>query len=171
MVLVRETVMADWQAWRDIRLLALRAAPNAFSSTYAEQVKLGEAYWRQRVSAGGLFLAWIPEASPSEISPAEASTFEPAGMAGGYQAAPGTVELISMFVRPQARGRGVGEALIDVVIGWAGERDATSVHLWVTETNSRARRLYERCGFSVTAERQPLPSNPALGEIGMTRPL
>ena len=166
MVLVREAVMADWQAWRDIRLLALRAAPDAFSSTYAEQVKLGEAYWRQRVSGGGLFLAWIPEVSPSE-----ASTFEPAGIAGGYQAAPGTVELISMFVRPQARGRGVGEALIDVVIGWARKRDATSVHLWVTETNSRARRLYERCGFSVTAERQPLPSNPALGEVGMTRPL
>jgi ribosomal protein S18 acetylase RimI-like enzyme len=66
---------------------------------------------------------------------------------------------------------GVGEALIDVVIGWARERDANSLHLWVTETNSRARRLYERCGFSVTAERQPLPSNPALGEVGMTRPL
>ena len=31
--------------------------------------------------------------------------------------------------------------------------------------------LYERCGFSVTAERQPLPSNPALGEVGMIRPL
>jgi GNAT superfamily N-acetyltransferase len=166
MVLVREAVMADWQAWRDIRLLALRAAPDAFSSTYAEQVRLGEAYWRQRVSGGGLFLAWIPE-----VSPPEASTFEPAGMAGGYQAAPGTVELISMFVRPQARGRGVGEALIDVVIGWARERDATSVHLWVTETNKHARLLYERCGFSLTGERQPLPSNPAIGEVGMTRPL
>jgi GNAT superfamily N-acetyltransferase len=166
MVLVRETVMADWQAWRDIRLLALRAAPDAFSSTYAEQVSLGEAYWRQRVSGGGLFLAWIPE-----VSPLEANTFEPAGMAGGYQAVPGTVELISMFVRPQARGRCVGEALIDVVIGWARERDATSVHLWVTETNKHARRLYERCGFTATAERQPLPSNPALGELGMTRPL
>jgi GNAT superfamily N-acetyltransferase len=166
MVLVREAVMADWQAWRDIRLLALRAAPDAFSSTYAEQVRLGEAYWRQRVSGGGLFLAWIPE-----VSPPEASTFEPAGMAGGYQAAPGTVELISMFVRPQARGRGVGEALIDVVIGWARERDATSVHLWVTETKKHARLLYERCGFSLTGERQPLPSNPAIGEVGMTRPL
>ena len=166
MVLVRETVMADWQAWRDIRLLALRAAPDAFSSTYAEQVRLGEAYWRQRVAGGGLFLAWIPE-----VSPPEASTFEPAGMAGGYQAAPGTVELISMFVRPQARGRGVGEALIDVVIGWARERDATSVHLWVTETNKHARLLYERCGFSLTGERQPLPSNAAIGEVGMTRPL
>ena len=31
--------------------------------------------------------------------------------------------------------------------------------------------LYERCGFTATGERQPLPSNPALGEVGMTRPL
>jgi GNAT superfamily N-acetyltransferase len=159
MVLVRETVMAEWQAWRDIRLQALRDAPDAFGSTYAEQNRRGENHWRQRVADGGLFLAWIPEVSAAE----------PAGMVGGYQAAPGTVELISMFVRPQARGRGVGEALIDAVTGWARERDATSLHLWVTETNKHARRLYERCGFSVTAERQPLPSNLAIGEVGMTR--
>ena len=161
MVLVRETATADWRAWRDIRLQALRDAPDAFSSTYAEQHGLGEAHWRQRAAGGGLFLASIPDVSAAE----------PAGMAGGYQAAPGTVELISMFVRPQARGRGVGEALIDAVIGWARDRDATCVHLWVTETNKHARLLYERCGFSLTAERQPLPSNPALGEVGMTRPL
>ena len=161
MVLVRETVTADWQAWRGIRLQALRDAPDAFGSTYADQVLLGEAHWRQRVTGGGLFLAWLPEVSASE----------PTGMAGGYQETPGVVELISMFIRPQARGRGVGVALIDAVIGWARARDASSVHLWVTETNSRARLLYERQGFTVTAERQPLPSNPALGEIGMTRPL
>jgi GNAT superfamily N-acetyltransferase len=166
MVLVRETAMADWQALRDIRLRALREAPDAFSSTYADQVRFGEADWRQRIARGGTFLAWIPE-----VSPPEASTFEPAGMAGGYQQKPGMVELISMFVRPQARGHGVGEALIDAVIGWARARDATSVHLWVTETNSRARLLYERCGFAVTAERQPLPANPTLGEIGMIRPV
>jgi len=29
--------------------------------------------------------------------------------------------------------------------------------------------LYERCGFSPTAERQPLPSNVELIEIGMAR--
>ena len=158
---MRETVTADWQAWRGIRLQALRDAPDAFGSTYADQVLLGEAHWRQRVTGGGLFLAWLPEVSASE----------PTGMAGGYQETPGVVELISMFIRPQARGRGVGVALIDAVIGWARARDASSVHLWVTETNSRARLLYERQGFTVTAERQPLPSNPALGEIGMTRPL
>ena len=51
------------------------------------------------------------------------------------------------------------------------QQGASTVHLWVTETNSRARLLYERCGFTVTAERQPLPSNPALSEIGMQRPV
>ena len=76
-----------------------------------------------------------------------------------------------MFVRPQARGRGVGEAVIDAVAGWAGQQGASTVHLWVTETNSRALLLYERCGFTVTAERQPLPAKPDLTEVGMIRPL
>ena len=66
MVLVRETGMADWRAWRDIRLQALRDAPDAFASTFAEQNTLGEDHWRQRVASGGLFLAWIPEVSAAE---------------------------------------------------------------------------------------------------------
>jgi ribosomal protein S18 acetylase RimI-like enzyme len=76
-----------------------------------------------------------------------------------------------MWVRPQARGHGVGEALIAAVLDWARARQARSVHLWVTATNKAACRLYERCGFSPTGERQPLPSNRALGEVGMTCPL
>ena len=161
MVLVRETVMEDWQALRDIRLEALLDTPDAFASTYAEQAALGEARWQSWIARRGIFLAYIPEVSASES----------AGLIGGYQEIPGLVELISMYVRPQARGRGVGEALIDAVIGWAQARNAASVHLWVTETNKHARMLYERCGFSLTSERQPLPSNPGLGEVGMTRAL
>ncbi len=156
MVLVRETMQADWQALRDIRLLALRDAPYAFGSTYAREAALEEAGWRRRAARDGSFMAFLPEIAP-------------AGLAGGFQAEAGPVELVAMFVRPQARGRGVGEALVDAVIAWARKRDATSVHLWVTETNQPARRLYQRCGFTVTAERQPLPSAPALAEIGMTR--
>ena len=102
---------------------------------------------------------------------AEVDPSEPAGLAGGYLREPGTVGLISMFVRPRARGRGVGEALINVVIDWARARNATSVHLWVTETNKHARLLYERCGFSPTGERQPLPSKPGIAEVAMTRRL
>jgi GNAT superfamily N-acetyltransferase len=158
MVLVRPTTMTDWQAMREIRLQALRDAPYAFASTHAREAAFADDEWHRRATRDGSFLAFLPEVSP-------------AGLGSGYLAAPDTVELIGMFVRPQARGRGVGEAIIDAVVGWAREKGAAAVHLWVTETNKHARMLYERCGFTVTAERQPLPSNPALGEVGMQCPV
>src|SRR5689334_6258169 len=159
MVLVRATTLDDWQPMRDIRLEALRQAPDAFASTYDRETAFEAAEWHRRATRDGSFLAFIPELAV------------PAGLVGGFEQEPGVAELVSMFVRPQARGHGVGEALIDAVAAWAQNRSATSVHLWVSETNKPAIRLYERCGFTVTPERQPLPSNPALGEIGMTRPL
>ena len=159
MVLVRATALDDWQAMRDIRLEGLRDAPDAFGSTYARDAAFEPAEWHRRATRDGSFFAFIPGLA------------EPAGLAGGYEEEPGVVELISMFVRPVARGHGVGEALVDTVVAWAKDKGAASVHLWVTESNQPAVRLYERCGFTVTPERQPLPSSPALGEVGMTRPL
>ena len=158
MVLVRATTMTDWQALRAIRLQALLDAPDAFGSTHAREAAFGEDEWRRRASRDGSFIAFLPEVCP-------------AGLGGGYLAEPQVVELIGMFVRPQARGRGVGEAVVDAVASWARAQGASIVHLWVTETNKPGIRLYERCGFTATPERQPLPSNPALGEIGMQRPV
>jgi GNAT superfamily N-acetyltransferase len=159
MVLVRATTLDDWQAMREIRLQALRDAPDAFGSTYARDAAFEPAEWYRRATRDGSFFAFVPGLT------------EPAGLAGGYEEEPGVVELISMFVRPRARGHGAGEALVDAIAAWAKDKGAASVHLWVTESNQPALRLYERCGFTVTPERQPLPSNPALGEVGMIRPL
>src|ERR1700729_1816543 len=138
MVLVRETVSVDWQGLRDIRLEALRDAPSAFGSTYQGEAGRPEAHWHDRIARGGTFLAYLPDLGPSD----------PAGLIGGYSEDPQTVELISMYVRPRARGRGVGEALVAAVLNWAGQRNAAAVHLWVTASNAPARALYERCGFA-----------------------
>jgi len=159
MVLVRKTAVADWAALRDIRLEGLRDFPAAFGSSYPQEAARDEAHWRGRSSGGGLFFAYLGEVR------------EPAGLAGGYLADPATVELVAMYVRPWAWGQRVGEALVTTVIGWAAERRAASVQLWVTETNTHARALYERCGFALTGERQPLPSDPSLTEVAMARPL
>jgi GNAT superfamily N-acetyltransferase len=159
MVTVRETVAGDWQALRDIRLEALRTAPDAFGSTYEGEASRGEEHWHNRIARGGTFLAYLPGAS------------DPAGLIGGYPEDPQTVEMVSMYVRPSARGRGVGEALVATVVDWACTMNATTVHLWVTETNAPARALYERCGFALTGEQQALPSDPSLGEVAMSRTL
>jgi GNAT superfamily N-acetyltransferase len=157
---IREAGAGDWQAMRDVRLAALRDAPQAFASTYEREVAFTEADWQRRIAGGGSFLAYAPELGTA-----------PAGIAGGFEIAPGTIELVSMWVSPQARGHGIGQALVQAVVGWARARGATRVHLWVTENNGHARLLYERCGFQPTAERQPLPSDPEVTEIGMAYPL
>ena len=51
----------EWQVLRDIRLQALREAPDAFVSTYEEQVVFDEAAWRRVIARGGTFLAYVPE--------------------------------------------------------------------------------------------------------------
>lgn len=163
MVLVRKPTMDEWQVLRDIRLAALADAPHAFDSTYVEQAAFQEADWRRRISHGTTFFGYVCGVNGTE----------PAGLVGGLQEEAGTVQLVSLWVRPQARGLGVGEALVAAVIDWAKARNASTVHLWLTETkmNKYARLLYERCGFLPTGERQPLPSKPNLKEVGMARSL
>ena len=52
--------------------------------------------------------------------------------------------LQDLFTAPEARGAGVGAALIEAVRKAAAERGVTNVY-WVTqETNATARRLYDR---------------------------
>jgi ribosomal protein S18 acetylase RimI-like enzyme len=57
-----------------------------------------------------------------------------------------------IFVRSDARGGGVGTALIEAVCAEAVRRGCREVLLDVTDTNPRARALYERRGFVAVSE-------------------
>ncbi|WP_417833663.1 GNAT family N-acetyltransferase [Thalassospira xiamenensis] len=67
----------------------------------------------------------------------------------------GVLLMDGIFVDPDARGRGVGTALLDGIAGEARARNLAQVRLDVIDTNPRARALYERCGF-VAGEVQEL---------------
>lgn len=56
-------------------------------------------------------------------------------------------ELANIAVRPDARGRGLGAALLDHILGVAQERGVVSVFLEVRESNRAARELYDSRGF------------------------
>ena len=159
MVVVRAVIPDDWQTLRDVRLAALREAPYAFGSTYAREAAFTEEQWRGRINDRSVtYFAYLPD-NP-----------EPAGLAGVY-VQDDVADVVSMWVRPSARGRGAGEALIEATADWAKARDHACLQLWVTESNIPARKLYDRCGFALTGERQPLPSDPTLPEVRMRRPL
>jgi ribosomal protein S18 acetylase RimI-like enzyme len=142
MIELRALESDDWPIWRELRQAALAEAPYAFGSTLAEWQGSGdrEDRWRARLGIpGALNLVAVVDGRP-------------AGMASGVpdEHAEGSVELISMWVSPVARGRGVGDLLIREVERWAAECGATSLRLAVMPDNIRAAALYERRGFTDT---------------------
>jgi ribosomal protein S18 acetylase RimI-like enzyme len=56
----------------------------------------------------------------------------------------------AVSVKPEARGRGVGTALLEDAVARSRDAGMTSIALDVDAKNSGARRLYERHGFVVT---------------------
>jgi len=75
-----------------------------------------------------------------------------------------------VYVRPEARGRGVGVELIREVARRAQAAGAEMLELEVLESNGGARRLYERLGFR-TVERSlatPVAALAAAGDSGPT---
>lgn len=134
---LRQVGSDDWPLWRKLRLEALADAPYAFSSRLAHWQGQGdtETRWRARLSTVPLNIiaAWNEAA---------------AGMVSATAPSPdGTVELISMWVAPFARGHGVGDSLVNAVIEWARQQRASRISLAVFENNEHALALYRRHGF------------------------
>ena len=158
---VRRTTTLDAARLKQVRLAALEEAPSAFGSTYRSEANRPDAEWVQRAVAGSrgsgraTFFAQLDD--------------DLVGLVGGYREEPSSpiVELVSMWVAPHVRGRGVGVLLVDAVTAWAIETNATSIALWVTRGNTPAERLYGSKGFIATGEVQPLPSDSSQDEVRM----
>jgi GNAT superfamily N-acetyltransferase len=132
----------DWEQWRALRLRALAESPSAFGSRLADWLDAGEAQWRQRLSV------------PGGLNVIARVNGRDAGMASGLPvAATGVVELVSMWVAPEARGRGAGDVLVATIVAWARERGAVQIRLDVTLQNAHAGALYARHGFVELPER------------------
>lgn len=73
-------------------------------------------------------------------------------LANGAEAEGGRFLIDGFCVRPDMRGAGVGSALLAAICDEARQRGFTSIRLDVVDTNTRARALYERRGFTVSHE-------------------
>lgn len=166
---VRRITTRDATNLKSLRLAALEDAPSAFGSSYAAEAKRPDAEWSDRATAGShgsdraTFLARLDGEFDGEF----------VGLVGGYRAEPSSpvVELVSMWVAPHARRRGVAAVLVDAVRAWAVDTNATTISLWVTSGNTPAELLYSSIGFVATGEVQPLPSDPSRDEARMELPL
>lgn len=134
MLVVRVLGADDWRDWRALRLAALVEAPDAFGARLADWQGDGDREERWRARLTGPWHNLVAELAG-----------RPAGLASGFLPDSGPPELLSMWVAPFARGRGVGDALVSSVVAWAQQQDRGP--LVVREANPAAIALYARHGF------------------------
>ena len=79
------------------------------------------------------------------------------------------VHINNLAVRPEMRQRGLGSRLLDAVLKEAGNLGAASLMLEVRESNTAARRLYERAGFNVHSVRKSYYTNPVEDALVLVR--
>lgn len=143
----------DESLLRELRIAALTDAPAAFGSTLQRESARTVEDWSRWFSPGVTFF-WMDDA----------------GEAGGLVAAVVDgdglkADLVSMWVRPDQRGQGVGDAMVTAVVAWA-QQQGLALRLHVVEDNSHAERLYERHGFRPTADVDVRPDG--VREVKMT---
>jgi ribosomal protein S18 acetylase RimI-like enzyme len=142
MIEIRRVQPGDESLLRDTRLRALADAPAAFGTTLASAQARPNDFWTSQ-AAGSLgeqpCATWIAVDDRSQGI----------GMLTGVDGDE-AVEVIQVWVAPEHRGTGLIERLFGQVFEWAPRPLIT---IAVAASNGRARRVYERLGFTVTGER------------------
>jgi dihydropteroate synthase len=154
-MLIREARPDEWREWRDLRLRALADSPDAFGETLEEAQRNDEAAWRTHTAdrLNKLRLLAVREGHPVGMCVVVIARAQGDGRPyGDWRKA----HVFGMWVAPEARGAGIGKALVDAGLRWARSQAALEVALRVSDQQRVARRLYERLGFRDIGERSPL---------------
>jgi RimJ/RimL family protein N-acetyltransferase len=143
-VTLRPLTIGDRVAYRDLRLRALREAPEAFTSSHDEEAASAARWSAER-------LATHPD--QNVIVGAFDAGGRLVGIAGVERRTRAKERhkalLYGMYVAPEVAGKGVGRRLVAAAVEtarqWPGLRQIT---LTVTRGNERAHRLYSAAGFT-----------------------
>jgi len=135
---IRRLTAEDAEAVREARLEGLRNHPENFGADHDDEAAHPVEWWRARMgNPGAGFGAWIDWRLAGIISFGQETQkkHRHQGSIGAF------------YVRPEFRGRGVGDALMKAALEEAAKR-VEHVTLTVTASNAGAVRLYERNGFT-----------------------
>jgi RimJ/RimL family protein N-acetyltransferase len=138
---IRRLAPADADAYRPLRLRALREHPDAFTSSYEEEAVKPLSATEDRLATDAECHTWGAFADGGLVG--AVGLLHEARVKNRHKAT-----VVAMYVAPEHGGRGAGTALLAHLIGEARrEPNLEQLVLTVTDTNATARTLYERAGF------------------------
>lgn len=133
---IKSLTAERWEDYREIRLEALKTESPAFGSSYEEEEKFPTEKWKERI---GSMLFCLDEGVPvgmiSYVIRNRLKTNHGA-------------DIFSMYVKPEHRGKGLGDMLVKGAIKRIMEnKGVTKIVLSVVTSQEPAVRLYEKNGF------------------------
>lgn len=147
-MIIRELHPNEWKIYRDIRLESLKNEPLAFLSNYEGMLERTEESWRE-----GL----IATTKPRSFILFAIKNNEAIGMIGTYQdngdEEIGIINLFGVYVRPQYRGTGVAEKLMEEVVKRTKAiKSIKKIRCKVYYDHITAQKFYEKIGFNKFGE-------------------
>jgi RimJ/RimL family protein N-acetyltransferase len=138
--MIRRLTLTDAEAFYALRLRCMAEADDFFRSSVADIETDGLADCQQRLQSAHTRI--VGAFQDGEL----------VGIGGITREARDKLDhkalLWGMFVSAEAAGQGIGQAIVEALIAEA-QSFVRSLHLTLVVTNTRARALYERCGFIV----------------------
>lgn len=136
-------------------------APEAFGARHDEWADRPLADFAAQLEKGEFWAAGLVAGQPEAVAALE-DNISPAEPDLGW--------IMSVYVRPGMRGRGLGDALFARLAAVAARRGITRLGLHVGRDNHHARSLYARAGFIETGG-PPFVNERGVTEIEMRRML
>ncbi|UCZ53878.1 GNAT family N-acetyltransferase [Bacillus shivajii] len=137
---VRLMEAIDAEAYRALRLEALRTNPESFASGYEEEKENSVAFYKKRLQSDSSFTygAFYHERLVGVVTLVRDTK----------QKMNHRANIVAMYVTPEVRGKGIGRKVMKAAIEKAKELNGLrQIYLTVVTDNTPAKKLYESIGF------------------------
>lgn len=144
---VRRLTVSDARAYQALRLRAFHDHPEAFTSSYEEEVGKPLAYAQERLAASSAARFWgafvADPQSAADVLVGCVGLDREQRLKSRHKAV-----VIGMYVAPEQARRGLGRALLDALLADARSTGLELLVLTVTHGNRGAEQLYLDAGFA-----------------------
>lgn len=134
--------LEDLEAYKDIRIEALTVNPEAFGGTLEEALSKTDEYWKDRLQRQDLFIVL----AKTDATPKGAQSITGARE---REEEKGIWKIIAVYTRPEFRGRGLQQRVLQMVLEEIKRRGGIKAALNVTARPEQeaARGVYQKLGF------------------------
>ncbi|MDN5896302.1 MAG: GNAT family N-acetyltransferase [Nocardioides sp.] len=141
---IRMLAEDEWRLYRDIRMAALREAPQAFAASVAEEAAHDEDVWRDRMTHARRFVAEREDEALGVVCLGLHNDDQELG------------EVFGLWTAPSVRGHHVGWGLVASAARRALEDGRRLLYYWVRSDNGPGIGFASSFGFRPTSQRRSL---------------